>query len=122
MSTNTKNKLLFGDLSYRLNGLLFKVHKELGRYSREKQYSDLLETKLIDNNIKYKREVLIGNTGNKADFIIEDSIILELKSKPFLLSDDYNQVKRYLYVCNFKLGILINFRSKYLQPKRILGD
>ena len=113
-------KLLYGDLSYELNGILFAVHNELDRFAREKQYADLIEEQLKSRNIKYKRECIVGDSGNIVDFIIEDSIILELKAKPFLLHADYDQVQRYLQVCDLHLGILVNFRSKYIQPKRIL--
>ena len=57
MSTNTQNKLLYGELGYRLNGLLFAVHNELGRYAKEKQYANLLEEKFKTAGILYKREL-----------------------------------------------------------------
>ncbi len=120
MSTDTKTKLLFGELSYEINGILFAVHNELGRFAREKQYADLIETKLKENKIEYKRELIVADSGNVIDFLIEDSLILELKAKPFLLKVDYEQVQRYLHVCDLRLGILVNFRTKYLSPKRIL--
>ncbi|MBP9686504.1 MAG: GxxExxY protein [Candidatus Doudnabacteria bacterium] len=53
-------------------------------------------------------------------FLVEDVIVLELKAKPFLLREDYVQVQRYLHIANVRLGILVNFRPRYLQPKRIL--
>jgi GxxExxY protein len=121
MSTDTKTKLIFGELSYEINGILFAVHNELGRFAREKQYADLIETKLKENKIEYKRELIVADSGNVVDFLIEDSLILELKAKPFLLKADYEQVQRYLHVCDLRLGILVNFRTKYLSPKRILG-
>lgn len=126
MTTNTKSqhqitgKLLYGDLSYKLNGVLFAVHNELGRFVREKQYSDLVEEKLKEKGIAYKRELIIGDSGNIIDFLIEDKIIFELKSKPYILNTDYDQVKRYLQSSDLKLGMIVNFRSKYLQPKRII--
>ena len=120
MSTNTISKLLYGELSYTLNGILFAVHNELGRFAREKQYSDLMEKKLQENKIAYARECAIGDSGNIVDYIIEDSVIVELKAKPFLLHIDYDQTQRYLHVCDLQLAILVNFRSRYLQPKRVL--
>ena len=116
----TKIKLLFGELSYRINGILFESHNELGQFAREKQYGDLIEKKLKENNIFYKRELRIGESGNTVDFLIENNVLVELKSKPFLLNVDYDQVKRYLQSCDLELGILVNFRSKYLKPKRII--
>lgn len=117
---STKREFLFGDLTYKINGLLYAVHNELGRFAREKQYADLFEIKLKENNISYKRELRVGDSGNIIDFLIDEKIIIEFKSKPFLLKDDYFQTQRYLQSLNLQLGILVNFRTRYLQPKRIL--
>lgn len=117
---DTKTKLLFGDLSYKINGILFDSHNELGQFAKEKQYGDLIEKKLKENNLVYIRELRVGESGNILDFLIENTVLLELKCKPFLLNTDYDQVKRYLQSCNLELGILVNFRTKYLKPKRII--
>jgi len=101
-------------------GILFEVHNELGRFCREKQYSELISNKLSENKINHKREFEISDTGNVVDFLIENKIILELKSKRIILKKDYYQIQRYLQVTNLKLGILVNFRSEYLNPKRIV--
>ena len=113
-------ELILKELSFRIYGVLFAVHNELDRYCREKQYGDLLEKKLKELGIKYKREVKIGNSGNIADFIIENEIVLELKAKPVMLKDDYYQLQRYLQTLNIKLGLLVNFRNKYLKPIRVI--
>lgn len=120
METGNTNKLLYGDLIYKITGILFEAHNELGQFCKEKQYANCLEKKFAENNIKFKRELRIGDSGNIFDFLIEESVLLELKAKPFLLTADYDQVKRYLHSCDLELGILVNFRSKYLQPKRVI--
>lgn len=112
--------LLYGHLTYELNGIFFAVHNELGRFAREKQCGDLFEKKLKEINIAYKREVRIGDSGNVIDFIIEDSIVIEFKAIPIVTRLEYYQVQRYLYATGLELGILVNFRDKFLQPKRIL--
>ena len=52
------DKILYKDLSYKLNGLLFEMHKELGHFRNEKQYSDyyeiLLKIDYIQNELKNK--------------------------------------------------------------------
>lgn len=120
MATNAEEKLLFGDLSYKINGLLFGVHNEKGRFAREKQYADLLEERLKGLQTPFVRELVVGDSGNIIDFLIDNSIVLELKAKPFLPLEDYEQVQRYLHATNLRLGLLVNFRTKYLQIKRIL--
>lgn len=58
---------------------------------------------------------------NIADFVIEDKIVVELKARSIVLKEDYFQVQRYLTSSNKKLGILFNFRQKYIRPKRIIN-
>ena len=115
-----KVDLLYEDLTYKIRGIMFEVHREQGRFAKEKQYADLLEKKFIEKGVKYKRELRISDTGNIVDFLIEDKIILEIKSKPFLLKVDYYQLQRYLQSTQIKLGLLVNFRAEYLNPQRVL--
>lgn len=116
-------------MSYKINGLLFKVHNDLGRYKNEKQYADYLEYLLNENKIKYKREYQLNQSfeGERkgrciCDFIVEDKIIIEFKTVKFLSREDYFQVKRYLSCLKLSLGILVNFRQNYITPKRILNN
>ncbi len=122
MATNTRNadKVLHPDLSYTIVGLCFEVHNELGQYAREKQYADLLEEKLKNQNVKYNRELIIGGSGNIADFLVEGKIVLELKTKRLVGRSEYRQIQNYLQQSKLDLGLLINFSDKFLRPKRIL--
>ena len=43
--TSDYSKLVYPDLSYRINGVLFSVHNELGRFRNENQYADRVEEK-----------------------------------------------------------------------------
>jgi len=118
--TNKNNKLIYPELSYLITGMCFEIHNKLGRYAREKQYGDLLEEKLKEIKIPYKREFKIGKTGNTIDLLIDNKIILELKAKSFILKEDYYQTQRYLQILNIKLALLANFRNRYLKPIRII--
>ena len=122
-------KLIYPDLSYLLNGILFKIHNQLGRFRNEKEYGDALENELNKAAIKYEREKILPpsfegekNGRNKIDFLIEGTIILEIKTKRIIEREDYYQIKRYLSALNKKLGILVNFRERYLKPRRILNS
>ncbi|MEK7161756.1 MAG: GxxExxY protein [Patescibacteria group bacterium] len=124
MPTDTqtgKKDFLYCDLTYKINGIIIEVHKELGAYAREKQFGDLLEKKFKERHIVYEREVRIGESGNIADFIIDGKIVLELKAQPFLIVESYDQVKRYLIQTNLQLGLLVNFRGQRVQIKRVLN-
>ena len=113
-------ELLYPELSYRLVGLCYQVHNEIGAFAKEKQYGDLFEQQLQRNQIKYKRERLIGNTGNKADFLVEEKIILEFKAKRFLQDVDFRQMQRYLQATGVKLGILVNLGGPHVQAERVV--
>jgi len=63
-----------------------------------------------------------GDSGNRLDFLIFEHIPIEMKANPFLVKDDFYQVQRYLQSLNEDLGIIYNFRDRYLKPKRILRE
>ncbi len=123
------DKVIYKDLSYKICGLLYKAHNNLGRYKNEKQYADYFEELLKENGYKYIREYKLipsfkgeAKGRNICDFIVEDKIIIEFKAKRFLSKEDYYQVKRYLSCLGLRLAILVNFRQKYLSAKRILNN
>ena len=122
------NKIIFPELSYKICGLCFYAHNQLGRYRNEKQYADCLEKLLSKNNLNYTREKPIPASfdgererRNIPDFVIDDRIIVDLKAKSLTLKEDYFQMRRYLVSYNKELGLIINFRQKYLFPKRVLN-
>ena len=126
---NDFTKIIYSELSYKINGILFAVRQELGGYCNEKQYCDLIEAKLKNEKIAYEREkILLGMFEGEQEgrhwvaFLIDVKIILEAKTKRFLTREDYYQLKRYLSVLRKKLGIIVNFHQKYIQPKRILNS
>ncbi|MDE2188386.1 MAG: GxxExxY protein [Patescibacteria group bacterium] len=116
----TNADIFYPDLSYKIVGILFVVHNELGRFAREKQYADYVESLLKEANIFYKRELSISTTGNILDFLIEEKIVLELKAVKILTRAHYRQIQNYLQYTQLKLGLLVNFRQFYLKPKRII--
>jgi len=126
--TRKKDKLIYPELSYKICGLCFKVHNDVGRYKSEKSYTDALEKIFTENNIKFDREIALSpsfegenNRRNIPDFIIEDKIILDVKAKRMVTKEDYYQMRRYLEASSKKLGLIVNFRGYHLHPKRILN-
>ena len=123
------DKVVHKRLSYKITGLLFETHRELGQYRNEKQYADFFEGLLKREKIKYDREYRFedhqygcGKTRCVCDFIIEGKIVLEFKAKNYITKEDYYQAKRYLVSLNLQLAIIINFRQHRLAPKRVLNS
>ena len=127
--TRINRGIIYPELSYKVCGLCFKVHNRLGNYRNEQQYADFLETILKENKINYAREAPLPPSfkgekerRNIPDFVIDNKIIIDLKARPVILKEDYFQMQRYLISYNKKLGIIFNFRQKYLRPKRIVNN
>lgn len=123
------SELLHKELSYKIVGILFEVHKKLGRFCSHKQYCDAFEILLKQNNINYQREVEVpiefGKDilyGNILDFLIENLIPVDIKAKKFTTVQDYVQMKRYLFAAKRKLGLVVNFRQISLKPKRVINS
>ncbi|MBI4992933.1 MAG: GxxExxY protein [Candidatus Magasanikbacteria bacterium] len=121
-------EIVHKELSYQINGILFDVHNEVGRYANEKQVCDYIEKRLKLKDIPYKREYALSAANqvehygrHRVDFLIDNKIVLEIKHKNYLVKNDYYQLRRYLQVLNLSLGILVNFREERLHPKRILN-
>jgi len=120
-------EILHKDLSYRITGILFDIHNKLGRFCKHNQYCEAFEILLKENNIKFQREIEIPIefngiklTGNILDFLIESSIVLDVKCKKDITIKDYVQMKRYLIASNKELGMIVNFSETVLKSKRIL--
>lgn len=104
------------------------VHRVLGKGFNEVVYGDALEIELIDHNITYSRETFYDITykGNilphkyKADFVIEQKIVLEIKAISSLTDAHVKQTLNYLAVSRLKLGLLINFGEDSLKTKRVI--
>ena len=120
--------VLYPELSYKICGLCFKIHNELGRFCNELQYADALENLFKTEKIEYERETPLpasfegeNERRNIPDFTIQKTIILDLKAKRIISKDDYYQMRRYLTAFNKELGLIVNFREYYLSPKRVLN-
>lgn len=125
----TNAKVIYAELSYEITGALFEVHNKLGRFCNEKQYCDELEQEFKKRGIKFEREKSLPKSfeaekegRNKVDFLIEDKIVLEVKAKRIFTRDDYYQTRRYLSALNKKLALVVNFRDKFLKPRRVLNS
>ena len=122
--------LIYKEECYKIVGLLYEVHKNLGKGFSEIVYKDALEFEFTENNINYEREkeysVNYKNSILKhkfyPDFIIHDKIILEIKTVECFNSSHYNQCLNYLKVSGNELALLANFNAISLEYKRIVSS
>ncbi|GIW65550.1 MAG: hypothetical protein KatS3mg094_069 [Candidatus Parcubacteria bacterium] len=131
VQTNAENNenFLYEDLSYKIIGIAYKIKKNLGLGHKEKVYTNSLELELKKENIIYKREEKISVVydgkivGNYIpDFVIEDKIIVELKTLPLIDEKTKKQIWNYLKGTKYRLAILINFGKKDVEISRIIYD
>ncbi|MBZ1348664.1 MAG: GxxExxY protein [Candidatus Liptonbacteria bacterium] len=119
------DKIAEKKLFSKLKNIFLKIQEEIGSFCQEEQYADVLEKKLKEEKINFKRELpteVEDKKPNFINFIIENRILINLKSKPLIEKSDYYQMKYCLEITNLELGLIINFQDKYLKLKRILGD
>jgi GxxExxY protein len=119
--------LLYADLTYKIRGAIFTVYNELGFGHKENIYQKALIKEFGILNISHKQEVGLdvkykGDVVGKyrPDFIIEDKIIVELKSVEFMPKSYEEQLVHYLKTTGYSLGLLVNFGSPKLQIRRLI--
>ena len=120
--------IVLPNLSYKINGALFKAHRKFGRFEKEKVYQNYLVGEINKLGLNCDREVRIETEvyGKKVisfiDLVVERFIALELKSSSQLFSSSYlDQIKSYLSAAKLPLGFLVNFHSLQIRPIRILN-
>lgn len=116
------------DITYKIRGAIFEVHNELGPGLFESVYEaalllELKETGLCIKNqvslpVFYKNEDL--NLGFRLDFLVNDKIIIEIKSVEKLHDVHKKQLLNYLKLSKNKIGILVNFNVSTLVDKESL--
>lgn len=105
------------DLSYKIRGAIFKVYNNLGPGLLESVYVAALQFELKKENLKVKREVAVPvyyeeeklELGFRLDLLIEDKVIIEVKSVEKLAEVHHKQTITYLKLTKLKLAILVNF-------------
>ena len=121
-------KLLHGELTYKLRGLFFDIRNTYGPGQKENIYGNLLTEALKENKIPFAKEKLINiYTPNKKvagtykpDFVIDNKIIVEIKSSSYTIRVDEKQLYYYLRNSNYEIGLLVNFSTPKLYIKRII--
>jgi GxxExxY protein len=116
-------------LSRDIIGAAIEVHKILGPGLLESAYQECLERELSLRKIIFEKEKPIPieykglklDCGYRADFLVADLVVVELKAVEKMLPIHQAQVLTYLKLLNKKLGILLNFNVPLMKEgiKRI---
>ena len=107
------------DISFKIRGAIFKVYNTLGPGLFESVYESALYYELTKINLKVERQLeinilydeIILDVAFKVDLLVEDKVIIELKSVEDLAAIHYKQITNYLKLTNKKLGLLVNFNT-----------
>ena len=113
----------FDDLSNRIIGFAIDIHKQLGPGLLESTYQNCLALELTQAGISFEKEKKIDivykgsiiESAFKADFIIDNKIIIELKSVQALSDVHIAQILTYMKLSKLQIGLLINFNVVLLK-------
>lgn len=105
------------EISYKIRGAIFTIYKKLGPGLLESVYATALEYELNKEGLKVKREVPVPvyyeelkmSVGFRLDLLVEEKVIIEVKSVENLAEVHHKQVLTYLKLTDKKLAILVNF-------------
>ena len=105
------------EISYQIRGAIYEVYKTLGPGLLESVYEEALVYELKQRGLQVERQKsvpvqykdVILNTDLRLDLLVEDKVIVELKSVTEMKDVFYKQTLTYCKLLNKKLGILVNF-------------
>ncbi|NBP67596.1 MAG: GxxExxY protein [Cytophagia bacterium] len=122
-------ELKYKEITEKIIGASFEVHKFLGSGFQEVIYQRALAYEMSKRNLAFDREIEqhifyrdlpepIGK--RRADFVVENKVLVELKAVIQLEDVHLAQALNYLKAYKLEVGLLINFGSKSLTFKRLI--
>lgn len=123
------NELKYKDITEKIIGASFEVHKFLGNGFQEVIYQRALAWEMKQAGLTFAREIEqdifyknlpepIGT--RRADFVVENKVLVELKALVKLEDVHLAQALNYLRAYKLEIGLLINFGAKSLEFKRLI--
>ena len=119
------------ELTYKIRGAIFEVYNTLGPGLLESVYEEALVFELMQRGLKVERQVEVPilykgqelKTALRLDLLIENTIIVELKSVEEMKPVFAKQLLTYLRLLNKRVGLLVNFSSVDIREgiKRIVN-
>jgi len=120
-------KIIFKDESYEIVGAAIRVWKTLGYGFLEKVYENALviELRKRDFRVEQQKPVkvryedqIVGDY--VADIVVNDAILLEMKSAQLIADEHVAQTLNYLKATGIRLGIILNFGPERMEHKRLV--
>lgn len=116
------------DLTYKIRGAIYSVHNTLGPGLFESVYEAALAYELTQQGLYIKTQVGIPvnykdvqlDIGFRLDILVEDCVIVEIKSVEKIMDVHKKQLLTYLKLTNKKIGLLVNFNTASLFDKENL--
>jgi GxxExxY protein len=107
------------EITYQIRGAIYDVYKKLGPGLLESVYEEAMVYELQKKGLKVERqlEVPIHYDGHilktplRLDLLVEDRVVVELKSVKELQDVFFKQTRTYLRLLDLKVGILVNFNT-----------
>ena len=123
------NNLKYKDITGKIIGAAFEVHKFLGNGFQELIYQRALAIEMRKAELEFAREIeqdifykdfpeRIGT--RRADFVVAGKVLVELKAITTLENVHEAQILNYLKAYRLEVGLLINFGEKSLRHKRLI--
>ena len=118
------------EISFKVRGILFDIYNKLGPGLYESVYEEILAHELKKVNLRFSRQQALPviwedikmDQGFRADIIVENKVIIEIKSVEGIFNVHNKQLLTYLKVSELKFGLLVNFNEAPLFIKRIVNN
>ena len=124
-----KPELIHEDLTYKIRGAIFNVANKYGKGLKEQIYQRALAEEFSKSSIKFEEQKRITiyslETGKPLgyytpDFLVENAVIVEIKSTEFASEQNRKQQLSYLKGSRYELGFLVNFSTPRLYIERFI--
>jgi GxxExxY protein len=124
----TGTKLIFQDLTEQIIGAAIEVHKAIGPGLLESVYQECMCHELNLRGLRFRREVVVPvtykgfplNCGYRLDLIVDETVILELKSAARIIPVHEARLLTYLKLLDKPVGFIINFNVPALRAGGIV--
>ncbi|MFH7016954.1 GxxExxY protein [Flavobacterium sp. FlaQc-47] len=120
---NNESRNQLDAITYKIIGLAIEVHKQLGPGLLESAYQECLYYEIVNSGLIVEKQKVLPiiykdiklDHGYRIDLLIENKIVIELKTVEAFTEVHFAQILTYLKLGNYPLGLLINFDSKILK-------